>query len=515
MFLQLELLYFVLMIGAFIVLLLFAKLPSGLCMMLSSLIGAVVSAIITGTPLELRYFVEGTFGYFDTILVITTAMIFIGAMQATGALEYLSVALVKAFRKFPSLLLIVFMIIIMFPGMVTGSSLASAIATGTLVAPIMIKWGIPKRRVGAIIGVGAILGMVAPPINVPAMVICDVVDIAFTGFTLPLLLISIPTAIVCVLVMGRQYVKPLSADEVENVVDTSVTRELNWTCTLPLILLVVFIVLEMIFPVIFGSLAMPAMFTICTILGFFLGRKIKFYKKQSIVEVEEEVEDNGEIVIVKKVKENEQPESVVEVLRQGVFKSFGAMGLLMGVGMFMETITLNGVRGYFVTNAISLPNIWAYVGMGISLPLFGGISAFGSASMLGGPFVMALNGICDNIFVTCGLSTLAAIGEFSPPTAMSANFAAEVVGEKKWAKISVEALPALGIIFVYAMIYIVWFGRMVNKKASLKVVLFAIMMGLAVAFAFGFGYIFRNRHNKLASAAAEYVETEETVVEEA
>ena len=191
------------------------------------------------------------------------------------------------------------------------------------------------------------------------------------------------------------------------------------------------------------------------------------------------------------------------------------MGLLMGVGMFMETITLNGVRGYFVTNAISLPNIWAYVGMGISLPLFGGISAFGSASMLGGPFVMALNGICDNIFVTCGLSTLAAIGEFSPPTAMSANFAAEVVGEKKWAKISVEALPALGIIFVYAMIYIVWFGRMVNKKASLKVVLFAIMMGLAVAFAFAFGYIFRIRHNKLASAAAEYVETEETVVEEA
>ena len=95
MFLQIELLYFVLMIGGFVALLLFAKLPAGLCMMVSSLIGGIVSAIITKTPLGLRYFVEGTFGYFDTILVITTAMIFIGAMQATGALDYLSVVLVK------------------------------------------------------------------------------------------------------------------------------------------------------------------------------------------------------------------------------------------------------------------------------------------------------------------------------------------------------------------------------------------------------------------------------------
>jgi len=515
MFLQIELLYFVLMIGAFIVLLLFAKLPSGLCMMISSLLGGVLSFFISKTPLGLRYFIEGTFGYFDTILVITTAMIFIGAMQATGALDYISVVLVKAFRKFPSLLLIVFMIVIMFPGMVTGSSLASAIATGTLVAPIMIKWGIPKRRVGAIIGVGAILGMVAPPINVPAMVICDVVDIAFNGFTLPLLLIALPTAIVCVLLMGRKYVKPIAKDEIENVVDTSITRELNWTCTLPMILLIVFIVLEMIIPKVFGAIAMPAMFTLCTILAFFLGRKLKFFKKQSVVEVEEEVEDNGEIVIVKKQKENEQPESVVEVLRQGVQKSFGAMGLLMGVGMFMETITLNGVRGYFVTNAISLPNIWAYVGMGLSLPLFGGISAFGSASMLGGPFVMALNGISDNIFVTCGLSTLAAIGEFSPPTAMSANFAAEVVGEKKWAKISIEALPSLGIIFVYSLVYTIFFGQLVNTKAVWKFILFGIMMAVAIAFAFVYGYIYRGKHARAAAAEFEVEEaSQEAVVEE-
>ncbi|MBR6687202.1 MAG: TRAP transporter large permease, partial [Clostridia bacterium] len=126
--LQIELLYFVLMIGTFIALLVFAKLPSGICLMASAVVGAIASALISHTEFALRYFVEGTFAYFDTILVITVAMIFMGAMQSSGALEYISAALVKKLRKYPTLLLICFMLIIMFPAMVTGSSLASAIA---------------------------------------------------------------------------------------------------------------------------------------------------------------------------------------------------------------------------------------------------------------------------------------------------------------------------------------------------------------------------------------------------
>ena len=243
MLLQIELLYFVLMIGSFIALLLWAKLPSGLCLMISAVIGAVVSMIFSQTPFDLRYFVEGTFGYFDTILVITTAMIFMGVMQVSGALEYLNVVLVKAFRTVPSALLVCFMLIIMFPAMVTGSSLASAISAGALVAPIMIKWGIPKAKTGAIIAMGAILGMVAPPVNVPAMVICEVVDIPYTGFTVPLMILAIPLAIVTVLMLGRKYVKAISKEDVEKVVDTSITKQVKWYVLLPLILLIVLIVL--------------------------------------------------------------------------------------------------------------------------------------------------------------------------------------------------------------------------------------------------------------------------------
>lgn len=493
MFLQIELLYFVLMLATFIILVLAAKMPSGLSLMISAVVGAVFSAIISKTPFELRYFVEGAFGYFDTILVITAAMIFMGAMQSSGALEYISALLVKTFRRSPTLLLISFMIIIMFPAMVTGSSLASAISAGALVAPIMIKWGIPKAKTGAIVALGSILGMVAPPVNVPAMVICDVVDIPYTGFTLPLLLLAFPIAIIGVLLLGRKYVKPISKEDVGRVVDTAVLDELNWTVCIPVLVLIALIICEMIWPKIFGSLAMPAMFLISTIISFFVGRKLPFWinpKKRNAAAAEEgEVQPDAE-----DEKKEKKPDTVVGVLSQGVLKSFSAMGLLMGVGMFMEIITLNGVRGYFVINAISLPSVWKYVGMALTLPIFGGVSAFGSASILGGPFVMSLNGIADNIMVTAGLSLLAAVGEFLPPTAMSASFAANIVGEKKWSKVTKASLVALAVMYVYALIFTLLFAKMVQNKAmgaNTVLYLLLIMMAVAILFAVLWGLLVR------------------------
>lgn len=184
---QIELLYFVVMIGVFVFLLLKFKMRAGFALMISAIVGAILSAIFSKTELSIRHFVEGGFAYFDTILVITMAMVFIGALEESGALDYLSAALIKVFHRFPTILLICLMLIIMFPGMITGSSLSCIVTSGALVAPIMIKIGIPKAKVGAIIAFGAVLGMIAPPINVPVMLICDVVDIPFTGFTLPLL----------------------------------------------------------------------------------------------------------------------------------------------------------------------------------------------------------------------------------------------------------------------------------------------------------------------------------------
>ncbi len=493
MLLQIELLYLVAMLATFIILLLLAKLPSGICLMASAVVGAILSAIFSATTFDLRYFIEGTFGYFDTILIITTAMIFMGAAQVSGALEYISALLVKAFRKVPSLLLIAFMLIIMFPAMVTGSSLASAISAGALIAPIMIKWGIPKAKAGAIVALGSILGMVAPPVNVPAMVICEVVDIPFVNFTLPLLILALPLAIISVLLAGRKYVKPLSKEEAEKVVDMNVLKELKWTVTLPFILLVLLIVCEFIWPTIFGTLAMPAMFVICTIVALVSGRKLPFWKKRdsSAQQTEDTAEiiadENGEILVPEARKKPQTPaaDSIVEVVVQGVDKSLSAMGLLMGVGMFMSILTLEGSRGYFTTLATFVPGVGRYISMVLAVPLFGGISAFGSASILGGPYVMAFLNVHDEILVTCGLSLLAAIGEFSPPTAMSAKFASDIVGEKSWARITKAALIPLGVCYAYAVLYTIGISLWVKAADNTGLIItLLIVLAAAVLFLF-------------------------------
>ena len=447
---EIELLYFVAMIATFIVLLLVCKLPAGISLMVSAIVGLILGGIFSGTDISIRHLVEGGFGYFDTILIITCAMIFMVALEKSGAMEYISAFLIKKLYRYPTILLITFMLILMFPGMITGSSLASVVSAGALLGPIMVKLGIPKAKAAAIVAFGAIYGMIAPPINVPVMVICDVVDIPFVGFTLPLLALTIPLAIFTVLFLGRKYLnggtgkeemvanvegtevenattektkkvkKGIKLEDLDGVVNFSILEELNWTVTIPIILLVLLIALQSIFPRIFGILATPLIFIISAIPCFFLGRKA----------------------------------NIIYTFKDGVKKSLSAMALLMGVGMFVQVFTLTGTRGYFVINALSLPDIWQYVAIIVAVPVFGGISAFGSASILGGPFVMAMLGV-NEIIVASALSLIAASGEFLPPTAMSATFAASTVEEKNYLKVTKAAIVPLIVTLVYAMLFII------------------------------------------------------------
>lgn len=412
MFFGIELLYFVVMIMVFVICMVVLKIHAGLSMMLAAIVGMIIS----GNGLPLRHLVEGTFGYLDTILVIIMAMVFMQGLEESGALKYISNKIVEKLYKKPVLMLLSFMLVLMFPGMITGSSVASVVSSGALLAPIMLKLGIPKVKVGAIIAFGAIFGMIAPPINVPVMVICDIVDMPYIGFTLPLLLLSVPLAFFTVLFLGYKHVKHISLQDI----DLAPVDGVKWTSLIPLIVLVVLILLQNFFPMVFGVLGLPLVFTISALLTLFFGKKFK----------------------------------PLYAAKAGVYKSFGAIALLMGVGMFIQTISLNGVRGYFVINAISLPgNFLKIASMVITLPLFGGVSAFGSASVLGGPFVMSL--LANNqIIVASSISLMASLGEFLPPTAMSASLAAKTVDEKKYFNITKASLVPLGVTLAYSILFL-------------------------------------------------------------
>ena len=71
---------FLLMVAIFAILAMGLKLPIGVSLALS----AVAGALMGGEGLALRHLVEGSFGYFDTILLIVTAMIFMKVLSLSS-----------------------------------------------------------------------------------------------------------------------------------------------------------------------------------------------------------------------------------------------------------------------------------------------------------------------------------------------------------------------------------------------------------------------------------------------
>ena len=89
-----ELIIFIVMIGIFMLCCFAAKLPVGVAMMLAAIGGCLVG----GKGIPIRHLVEGTFSYVDTILVISTAMVFMKVIEESGDLDALSTVIIKKFH---------------------------------------------------------------------------------------------------------------------------------------------------------------------------------------------------------------------------------------------------------------------------------------------------------------------------------------------------------------------------------------------------------------------------------
>ena len=232
------------------------------------------------------------------------------------------------------------------------------------------------------------------------------------------------------MLLGRPYCSEIDLDALKDdeEIKFNVVNELNATVLIPIAILAVLFIVQNLFPMVIGRLGTPLLFVISFIFTIFTGHK----------------------------------HNSIQVMKDGVKSSISAMGLLIGVGMFVQVMTLTGARALFVINVITIPSPWQYVAIAIALPLFGGISAFGSASILGGPFVMSLLSF-NQIIVASALSFFAALGEFLPPTAMSATFAAEKVDDKgvekenkvKPLSVTKDAIIPLLVCLAYALVFII------------------------------------------------------------
>jgi hypothetical protein len=133
------------------------------------------------------------------------------------------------------------------------------------------------------------------------------------------------------------------------------------------------------------------------------------------------------------------------------------MAILAGVGMFLQIMALTGGRGFLVSMLVGLPLALLYISIGVSMPLFGAVSAYGSASILGVPFVLALLG-SNEVLVASALSMTASMGDLMPPTALAGLFAAKVVEQPNYTKILKHCLAPAGLTILAALGFIATAG---------------------------------------------------------
>ncbi len=411
------------MLGGFLLCNLLLKLPVSLSM----IIGAAAGALVAGDGIPLRHIFEGSFAYLDTFLIISTAMLFMAVVQESGALEALTATIVSRFYKVPVLMLILLMFIIMFPGMITGSSTAAVLSAGALVAPVLIMIGIPRESAGAIIAMGAIMGMAAPPVNIPAMLICGGVDMPYVGFEGPLFLITIVCAIFSVLFLGLRHCKHLDYEKLRPSLNLEVGKQYGFKLYIPILFLIVMLVLSKAIPS-FPQLGTALIFLISAVIGLFTGKRLNAWTTAL-----------------------QAMETTIPVLAK-----------LVGVGAFIQVMTLVGARGWIVVSCLALGTTWLYVAIATIMPGFGSISSYGAASVMGVPFLLVLlqnGGNVDDITICAMLSFICCLGDLMPPTALAGNYAAQAV-ELKYAPVLKKCVVPFLVSLALAMLYLLNSGAM-------------------------------------------------------
>src|SRR5690606_29251725 len=87
-------------------------------------------------------------------------------------------------------------------GMFVGVAGVAVLATGVFVPPILRRVGLSDTRIAAFIAILATCGMIAPPLNVPAMAIADGVNMPYSGFDIVLFILSGIPAVFTVLLFN-------------------------------------------------------------------------------------------------------------------------------------------------------------------------------------------------------------------------------------------------------------------------------------------------------------------------
>src|SRR5690606_38237719 len=145
----------------------------------------------------------GGFGYINLILALFAGAFFGQMMLQAGAADALADRVNGGLGNRALPIVFVAGSLLFVAGMFVGIAGVAVLATGVFVVPMLRRLGLEGSQIAAFIAVLATCGMIAPPLNTPAMAIADGVNMPYAAFARPLLALSLPPALLAVFLTAR------------------------------------------------------------------------------------------------------------------------------------------------------------------------------------------------------------------------------------------------------------------------------------------------------------------------
>ncbi len=357
------------------------KMPAALALFVTGIVGSIAG----GLGLSTWHIFEGMFGFFEITAIVLTASIFISFQRESMGLNVLVRDLIRLFYKVPPILLIVLMFVVILPGALAGSGTAAVMAVGGLVGTVLTYIGLSKVTVAAFVGMGGILALIAPPINLPAMIISSGLNMPYAGFFGPLMIWTLFLGVSLPLIYGLKEVdKKIDSQEILGKIPGGEFYLGRLGAYLPLLVVIGLMVMQRAFPQALDP-GIPLIFIVGAILAYFLPKKrLNFIK----------------------------------ITKETIEKTGPVAALFISVGVVVQVMVATGVRGWIVIESTTAPALFLFVAVLFLIPIMGGVmGTYGVASIFAIPFMMALLRL-DLIYAIAGMSMLCCLASLTPPTAI-------------------------------------------------------------------------------------------------
>lgn len=229
-----------------------------------------VVTLVAQMGVRVREIVEGPFAYLDNAMWILCGAMFSCLLYENGTFQYIFQKL-AARKRNPVLQLFLLVLFIAIPGMLTGIAAVSVLTTGLIAGKYLLSKGVEKAKAVEVVAVGAVLGVILPPLCMPGMITVIAHGPAgypgsYEGYFLPCLVAALPALVVYCAISGSRVLGEVEAFAGGEEAGSPV-------CLVPLIVVALLLIGHNFLYFVMPFLGYPIIYTIGFVLAVFLKAK--------------------------------------------------------------------------------------------------------------------------------------------------------------------------------------------------------------------------------------------------